>query len=59
MEDVIASQLLVARGISHLFATDDTNVVAPLQIFRCCIREALIHVGSDTPEQTTRIIHLI
>lgn len=48
MKDVIASQLLVAGGISHLLTTNDTDIVAPLQIFWRCIREALLHVGSDT-----------
>lgn len=53
---MVASQLLVAGRLSHLLTTDDTDVVAPLQIFWCCIWKALIHVGSDTPVQRTTSI---
>lgn len=52
VEDMVASQFLVAGRLSHLFSADDADVVAPLQILWCRIREALVHVGGDTPTQT-------
>ena len=52
VKDMVASQLLVAGSLSHLLTTDDADVVTPLQVFWCGIREALVHVGSNTPRQT-------
>ena len=46
VEHMIAGQLLVAAGGSHVLTTDDADTVS-LQVCLCCIPETLIHVGTD------------